>query len=73
MILMKSFLKWILYGRFKVIYAYLGEGNLVRKCYLYQPQYFRSSRPEVFFGKGVLKICGKSTLLKSHFGMGVLL
>ena len=48
----------------------------------------RSSYPEVFLGKGLLKICSKSTgehlcrsatsiklltLLKSHFGMGVLL
>ena len=46
----------------------------------------RSSRPEVFLGKGVLKICNKftgehpyrsvisiATVLKSHFGMGVLL
>ena len=47
----------------------------------------RSSHPEVFLGKGVLKICSKftgehpcqravqscnATLLKSHFGMGVL-
>ena len=52
---------------------------------------FRSSSPEVFLWKGVLKICRKftrehpyrnlilikllclATLLKSHFGMGVLL
>ena len=41
----------------------------------------RSSPPEVRLGKGVLKICSKftgqhscrATLLKSHFGMGVLL
>ena len=49
----------------------------------------RSRHPEVFLGKGVLKICSKftgehpcrsaisikshTTLLKSHFGMGVLL
>ena len=50
----------------------------------------RSSHPEVFLRKGVLKICSKfteehpcrsmiskkgykATLLKSHFGMGVLL
>ena len=42
----------------------------------------RSSHTEVFLGKGVLKICSKFTgehpcrnvsLLKSHFGMGVLL
>ena len=49
----------------------------------------RSSHLEVFLGKGVLKICNKftaehhchsvisikllATLLKSHFGMGVLL
>ena len=46
--------------------------------------YFGSSLPEVFLGKGVLKICRKftgekpmlscfATLLKSNFGMGVLL
>ena len=53
-------------------------------------QIFRSSHPEVFLEKGVLKICSKftgehpcrnvisikleskATLLKSHFGMGVL-
>ena len=35
-------------------------------------KYFINFRPEVFLGKGVLKIC-KATLLKSHFGMGVLL
>ena len=42
---------------------------------------FRSSPPDMFLGKGVLKICCKftgqqpykATLLKSHFGMGVLL
>ena len=37
----------------------------------------RSSHPEVFLVKGVLKICskfiGQATLLKSHFGIGVLL
>ena len=33
----------------------------------------RSSPPEVFLGKDVLKRCCKATLLKSHFGMGVLL
>ena len=48
----------------------------------------RSSPPEVFSGKGVVKICSKfkgehpyrsvisscfATFLKSHFGMGVLL
>ena len=46
----------------------------------------RSSCPEVFLKKGVLKICSKvpgeppcrsvisiATLLKSHFGMGVLM
>ena len=40
----------------------------------------RSSRAEVFLGKGVLKICSKFTrehpcrsAKKSHFGMGVLL
>ena len=33
----------------------------------------RSSHREVFLGKGVLKICNWATLLKSHFGMGVLL
>ena len=40
----------------------------------------RSSNSEVFLGKGILKICSKftgehscwATLLKSHFGMGVL-
>ena len=32
----------------------------------------RNSHPKVFLGKGVLKIC-KATLLKAHFGMGVLL
>ena len=46
--------------------------------YSYLIAYFRSSHPEVFFGKGVLKTYSKSTgcfatLLKSHFGMGVLL
>ena len=46
---------------------------------------YRSSHPEVFLKKGVLKICSKFAgehpcqsvisikLLKSHFGMGVLL
>ena len=43
---------------------------------------FRSSHPEVLLEEGVLKICSKftrehpyckATLLKSHFGMGVLL
>ena len=42
---------------------------------------YRSSHPEVFLRKGALKICSKftgehpcfATLLKSHFGMGVLL
>ena len=49
---------------------------------------FRNSHPEVFLGKGVLKICStltgehlcrsaisisRVTLLKSHFGMGILL
>ena len=33
---------------------------------------FGSSRPEVFLGRGVLKIYF-ATLLKSHFRMGVLL
>ena len=44
----------------------------------------RSNRPEVFLGTGVLKICSKftgkhscrickATILKSHYGMGVLL
>ena len=49
----------------------------------------KSSHPEVFIGKGVLKICSKftgkrpvevrfqqsskATLLKSHFGMSVVL
>ena len=54
-------------------------------------QMFRSSHPELFLRKGVLKICSKfaeehlcrsaisikslckATLLKSHFGIGVLL
>ena len=46
--------------------------------------FFRNSHSEVFLGKGVLKICSKFTgehpcqsahfgILKSHFGMGVLL
>ena len=35
---------------------------------------YRSSHPEVFPGKGILKICSKfTTLLKSHFSMGALL
>ena len=44
---------------------------------------YRSSHPEVFLEKDVLKICSKftgehryickATLFKSHFGMGVLL
>ena len=34
---------------------------------------YRSSHPEVFLGKGVLKIYSKATLLISHFGMGVIL
>ena len=54
-----------------------------------QLQSFRSSHPELFLGKGVLKICSKftgehscryaisikllTTLLKSHLDMGVLL
>ena len=54
----------------------------------YELEILRSSTPEVFLGKGVLRICSKftgehpfgkgilinkvATLLKSHFGMGVL-
>ena len=33
----------------------------------------RSSHQMLFLRKGVLKICSKATLLKSHFDMGVLL
>ena len=44
-----------------------------------QMSHCRSSPPKVFLGKAVLKIYSKftgvveATLLKSHFGMGVLL
>ena len=34
---------------------------------------YRSSNPQMFLGKGVLKISNKFAILKSHFGMGVLL
>ena len=53
---------------------------------IFKSAVFRSSHPEVFLQKGVLKICSKftgehprrsaisiATLLKSHFGMGILL
>ena len=44
---------------------------LKMRQYYFQKQAFRG----VFLGKAVLKICSKfiATLLKSHFGMGVLL
>ena len=65
--------------------------NFLAYYFFYVKTMIRSSHPEVFFGKGVLKICSKfigeqqcrsaisikllcfATLLKSHFGMGVLL
>ena len=52
---------------------------------IYDDHIYRSSPPEVFLEKVVLKICSKfkgehpcqrvicATLLKSHFGMSVLL
>ena len=51
---------------------------------IYKSNSFRSSLPEVFLGKGVLKICSKFTgehlcrsmisiKFQSHFGMGGLL
>ena len=33
MILIKSFLTWVLYDCFKLIYAYLNEADKVRECY----------------------------------------
>ena len=59
-----------------------GLREVVKDLYV---DYVRSSRPEVFLWRGVLKIWSKftgehpcqsaicATLLKSHFGMGVLL
>ena len=57
---------------------------IIQTFRLTQKSYNRSRHPEVFFRKGVLKICSKlteehpclsccATLMKSHFGMGVLL
>ena len=49
----KSFVEFFMSSEKKLLY--------VTRIFMHRENFFRSSRPEVFFGEGVLKICSKFT------------
>ena len=82
-----KFTQEILNGKLHLLYSEclwdISENSMRKLKLIFENS--RSSRPEVFLGKSVLKFIGEhpcrtaisikllATLLKSHFGMGVLL
>ena len=81
-------MSWVVECLMKNFAFVLSSDYSVYYILLYVSHIFRSSHPDVFLVKGVPKICSefieehscrsgisicKATLLKSHFGMGVLL
>ena len=64
MILVKSFLTRVSYDCFKVMYAYLNEGDKVRECYRYLKMIVQAPICMMFFFHNIFI---KRALLKKRF------